>query len=489
MRSSVFARLMQVFVLVLLVSVLLFTGIFYFTLRSVQTENRMNALKAQAYDIAYLAGTMQSTAFESAFGLSSGNSREMMLQKLRRVYEEYSAYCMVVDRSGSITAYFLSLLEEHSDLRAGYDPSSIIGSLKKVLMGQEVIEQTVSSSGPMFTVAVPWISNNRVLGAVYIQTAAQTVRASYEGMALGITGASLLMVALAAGLVYALTRRITRPLYDMAQTASRLSAGDFSHSVPEKGSREIHDLAVAFNSMSGKLSETERTRRDFIANLSHELRSPMTNIQGFVQGMMDGTVPVEQQRHYLGIVLDETRRLTKLVNGLLDLSRLENKDGTPQTASFDINELIRLVLTACASRIEGKGIDVQLRFEEEQQMVLANRDQIEQVLYNLIDNAVKFTPDKGMITISVASLTDGRVEITVRDNGIGILPEDAPHIFDRFYKADKAHTSGQGTGLGLAICKMILNRHGESIRLVDSQEGSAFAFTLKNATSRKEKRP
>ena len=106
------------------------------------------------------------------------------------------------------------------------------------------------------------------------QTAAQTVRASYEGMALGITGASLLMVALAAGLVYALTRRITRPLYDMAQTASRLSAGDFSHSVPEKGSREIHDLAVAFNSMSGKLSETERTRRDFIANLSHELRSP-----------------------------------------------------------------------------------------------------------------------------------------------------------------------------------------------------------------------
>ena len=129
-------------------SVLLFTGIFYFTLRSVQTENRMNALKAQAYDIAYLAGTMQSTAFESAFGLSSGHSREMMLQKLRRVYEEYSAYCMVVDRSGSITAYFLSLLEEHSDLRAGYDPSSIIGSLKKVLMGQEVIEQTIAAAAP-----------------------------------------------------------------------------------------------------------------------------------------------------------------------------------------------------------------------------------------------------------------------------------------------------------------------------------------------------
>lgn len=486
MRSSVFARLMQVFVLVLLVSVMLFMGIFYFTLRSVQTENRMNALKAQAYDIAYLAGTLQNRAFESAFNLSSSNSRELMLQKLRRVYEEYSAYCMVVDRSGSITAYFLSLLEEHSDLRASFDPNSIIGSLKKVLMGEEVIEQTVGSSGPMFTVAVPWISNNRVLGAVYIQTAAQTVRASYEGMALGMAGASLLTMALAAGLVYMLTRRITRPLYDMAQTASRLAAGDFSHSVPEEGSREIHDLAVAFNSMSGKLSETERTRRDFIANLSHELRSPMTNIQGFVQGMMDGTVPEERQKHYLGIVLDETKRLTKLINGLLDLSRLEKKDTPPQMTSFDINELIRLVLTASVSRIEEKGIDIKLRFDEEQQWVLANRDQIEQVLYNLIDNAVKFTPERGQIIISVAALAHDKVEITVQDNGIGILPEDAPHIFDRFYKADKAHTSGHGTGLGLAISKTILERHGESIRLLSSAEGSAFAFTLKSS-EKKEK--
>lgn len=478
MRATTFSRLMQVFILVILICILLFMAVFYFTLRDVQIENRMNALKAQAYDIAYLAGSVQTGGLSFGFGIPSSSGRELMLQKLRRVYEEYSAYCMVVDRNGEVTAYFLSLLEANEDLRAGFDAGSIFGSLKQVLRGQEIVAQTTGAGGPMFTVAVPWISNNRVLGGVYIQTAVQTVRASYEGLVLRIAVASAAVIALAAVLVFTLTRRITKPLQEMAQSARRLSTGDFDHSVSEVGSREIHELAVAFNSMSGKLSETEHSRREFIANLSHELRSPMTNIHGYVQAIVDGTVSPEQEKHYLGIVLDETKRLTKLVSGLLNLSRMENSDTPLSLTGFDINELIRLVLSAKANQIEQKGIDVRLFFGLESLPVLADRDQIEQVLINLIDNGVRFTPSGGHIELSTRAIDADTAQVIVRDNGMGVLPEDAPHIFERFYTADKARTVGKGTGLGLAICKTILDRHRQTIALLPATEGAAFAFTL-----------
>lgn len=478
MRPSTFSRLMWVFVLIIALCVGMVTGLAYLTMRDLQTRNRMDALRQQAYDIALLANTAQSRSLESALGLLDNSAARLLRHKINSVYEEYKAYCMVVDRRGEGTAYFLSVINDYPELRAGFDAKSIVHSLQRVINGEELVEQAQGPSGPMFTVAVPLRQSDAILGAVYIQTAAQTVRASYEGLGLRVAAASLIAVLIAGVAASLYTRRLTRPLLEISQAAASMARGDFSRQVSEGGAREIHDLAVSFNSMSRQLADIERTRRDFIANLSHELRSPMTNISGFIQGLLDGTIPDGERRHYLQVVLDETNRLGKLVAGLLNLSRMENEANPLALSSFNINELIRVVLIPRVSQIEEKSIDLALDFAEESSLVRADRDQIEQVLINLLDNAVKFTPRGGHIRVSTAVQDADTLRVRVIDDGIGVLPEDRPHIFERFYKADKAHTVGKGTGLGLAISKRIMERHGQALVLEDGTEGSSFAFTL-----------
>ena len=225
--------------------------------------------------------------------------------------------------------------------------------------------------------------------------------------------------------------------------------------------------------------KNEEMRREFVANVSHELRSPMTSMQGFLQGMLDGTIPAGEQRQYMQIVLDETRRLSKLVGNLLNLSRMENNNTELAYSDFDLHECIRRVIIANMSQLDDKHMDLQLSFEDEPMYVHADADQIEQVLVNLLSNAVKYTPEGGHIAIDTAQ--EGKLtRVVVRDDGPGVAPEDAPYIFDRFYKADKAHTVGKGMGLGLAICKRIMDKHGQSLRLLDTKEGAAFEFTLES---------
>lgn len=482
-RPTTFSRLMLVFIMVIAVCVSMLMGIFYFTMRDVQIQNRMNALKAQAYDIAYLSGDLETSGIEAALGLRT-TTRQMLANKLRNVYNEYSAYCLVVDRSGTLISYFTSILQENEELRSAYDPRHIGNLLKSVLQGQEVVDQVQTANGTMFTVAVPLTRGNAVYGAVYIQTAAQSVRASYEGLVTKVALAALVSVLVAALLISLYTNLFSKPLREIAHTSSSMAAGDFSHRVSEQGSKEIYDTAVAFNIMAAKLSQTEQMRRDFIANLSHELRSPMTNIRGFIEGILDGTIPENESRHYLEIVLSETQRLSKLVNGLLNMSRIENRDTPLDMSSIDINELIRLVVITKMNQIDEKRIDVQLQFINEADMVRCDRDQIEQVLINLVDNAIKFTPEGGRIQIGTEEIDAKTLAVTVRDNGVGILKQDADFIFDRFYKADKSHSSGSGTGLGLAISKMILEKHGQRIELLDSEDGAAFRFTLQRAADK-----
>ena len=477
MRQSTFARLMSVFTAVILLCLLMMTGIFYLSARDAQIQNMVANLKSQAYDIGYLAGSLQRSTLNLTLGFNTAPVKDMLSRKLQDVYERYSAYCMIVDRSGEFSAYFLSLLKEHKDLAASFDPKGIIDTLQTVLTGKEVVIQLNSANGPMFTVAVPWTYRGRVSGAVYIQTAAQTVRASYEGLAQKTAGAALIALLIAAVFVFFYARRFVQPLVSLAEASSRVSRGDFSQVVAPVSTREMQDLATAFNTMSARLQGIEQNRRDFIANLSHELRSPMTSIHGFLQGLLDGTIPRESQDHYLNIVLDETRRLVKLVSGLLDLSKINDEGFQPAYSHFDINELIRIVVITKLPQIEDKQIDVALNFALDSCYAHADRDQIEQVLINLLDNAVKFTPEKGNITISTQA-HEGVVTVSVKDSGRGIAPDDMPRVFDRFYKADKAHTPGKGTGLGLAISKMIMDKHGQQLRVVPQAFGACFEFTL-----------
>lgn len=478
-RRSTFFYLMGVNVIIMSLCFALLFSAAYFIIRDVQINNRVAALKGQAYDIAELAGTVMVPQNDVLFAFNTSPVKRLLEQKTRRLYEDYAAYCLVVDRTGLGSSYFLSILDEHQELKTSFDAGNIATMLQKVLGGEEIVAQLDSINGPMFTVAVPLLYGQRVLGAVYIQTASQSVHQAYQSLGISIGLSSIALFILAAIISWRFNKKLTKPLTDMAIASRDVAGGHFGKtvSVDESGAREMTDLSIAFNLMSQQLAETEQVRRDFIANVSHELSSPITNIQGFVQGVLDGTIPADDTNKYLGIALDETKRISKLVSSLLKLSKMESGQ-TLDLSTFDVHELIRLVSITMMAAMEDKNHELLFNFHEEPLYVIADKDKIEQVLINLLDNAIKYTPKGGQISILTKEDDEKTVTVSVKDNGIGILSEDLPHIFDRFYMAEKAHTSGKGTGLGLAICRKILENHGQHITVSSSQDGTTFNFTL-----------
>ena len=484
---SLFTRLLIVFLAAMLACVIVVSSLAFVNLRDSAIQSRMNALKTQARDMAYLASRMGYDPIAQLIGHSS-TAEAYMKWKSWRIYQEYNAYIMVVDRSGKTYLYYSETTLQDETIGSIPTKEEIAAYMEQALKGEEVIRQRDSASGPLFTVLVPWVQNTSsgqraVMGFILIQTAAQTVHAVYRGLVWQIALAALVIFLFAATVVFFTARQMTRPLTAMAQAAGRMARGDFTAQAPAGGSREIQELSRAFNRMGEQLSTLEQSRRDFVANVSHELRSPITSIQGFAQGMLDGTIPAEEHQQYLQVVVDETHRLAKLIQSLLNLSRMENEEVSLAYSDFDLNELARRVLISRMGPIDEKQLEIEADFSEDALTVHADADQIQQVIINLLDNAIKFTPQGGKITLSAFPEGD-HVRFRVKDTGIGVSDADAPHIFDRFYKADKAHTVGKGTGLGLAICYRIMERHGQSIRLVSGQGGAEFEFTLEKAESR-----
>lgn len=477
-----FTRLLTVFLAVILCCVSLLFSLSYLNLRDNHIESRMNALKNQARDMAYLASRLPNDNLNPILGKTSV-TEQYMYWKANRVYQEYNAYIVVVDRSGQQRTYYSESTLQDESMRALPSQQDLAFYMHEVLQGKEFVQQTDSVFGPLFTVIVPWTQENpitsqrTVMGFVMIQTAAQAVHASYRGLVWQVALAAIGLFLIAALIVFFFARQITRPLAAMANAAGQMARGDFNARAPEEGSREIIELSSSFNQMGAQLSTLEQSRRDFVANVSHELRSPITSIQGFAQGMLDGTIPQQEHPQYLQVVVDETHRLSKLIANLLNLSRMESDETSLAYSDFDLNEMARRVLISRMTQLEEKQLDVAVNFEEDSCFVHADSDQIQQVLINLLDNAIKFTPANGLITLN--SKTNGNiVTFRVKDTGIGILPDDQLHIFDRFYKADKAHTVGKGTGLGLSICRRIMEKHGQQIKLISGEGGAEFEITL-----------
>ena len=289
-----------------------------------------------------------------------------------------------------------------------------------------------------------------------------------------------LLFSLAASMAVAffISKRISRPIQRAREAAEAFAQGKFDMRITEyPEDDEVGELAVAFNEMACSLNELELNRRAFVANVSHELRSPLTTLSGFVEGILDGTVPPEKQPEYLHIVLEEAKRLIRLVNDLLYMERSDKEELHYDV--FDINELIRLALIGFEGRITEKKIEVNAEFARETEVVKANRDDILRVVTNLLDNAVKFTPENGRIFLAVRE-DPSRVSVQVGNSGEPVPKEVLRHMFDRFYKADLSRgINKNGTGLGLHIVKTILARHGQTIRVSsDGERGTVFTFTL-----------
>lgn len=291
-----------------------------------------------------------------------------------------------------------------------------------------------------------------------------------------------------AGIVsYYTAYRVINPFVEMNHAVQCYSRGDFSTRIPVEGRDEAAQFGKSLNEMAEQLRGLEDTRRSFVANVSHELRSPLTSMKGFLEAMQDGTIPPENFPEYIEIVLNETRRMVTLVNDLLDLARIESGTIQLNFEVFDINELIRRTLLTFEARLNENEMEMEVRFAQEQCTVFADPAQIGQVLRNLIDNAIKYSPKGRSLFVSTYSMRK-TVYVTVRDNGIGIPQEDVPHVFDRFYKVEKAHTPTpqMGSGLGLSIVKRIIEQHGQSITVRSARgRGTQFTFTLERASAAK----
>ena len=328
----------------------------------------------------------------------------------------------------------------------------------------------------------PLMWGNAIIGAVLVSISMAELEATITGM-YRITLMSLAFAVLfGSALIYMSSRAITRPLRQMNEAAGVIAGGVFENRIAVRSKDEVGQLATQFNTMAESLHVQEKIRRSFIANLSHDIRSPLTSILGFVKAIQDGTVEPDQQPYYMNIVLDETERLIKLSNDLLDIHRLQDKEPVLSKTIFDINKLIRKTIMGFEQRATEKKITVTSRFAHAVDMVLADEDKIQRCLHNLLDNAIKFTPEVGEITIET-TVTGKKVAVSVTDNGQGMEPEELKHVFDRFFKGDQSRNEDKrGSGLGLSIAQEFIRAHGETITLESTpKKGSTFQFTLEMA--------
>ena len=333
-----------------------------------------------------------------------------------------------------------------------------------------------------YVVSTPILSGEDRMGIVMVSTPTVGTKQVLTKISNIFVTAAVFVVLIAVMAVTAFTRRESKPLRELARTATAFGHGELDARVKidEDCSEEMEELALAFNNMASSLQKSEYQRQEFVANVSHELKTPMTTISGYIDGILDGTIPEEKQEHYLRIVSDETKRLSRLVRSMLDISQLQKEQGIPEEKKihFDLEECAGQVLITFEKKINDKHLNVDVDFPEHPVYTMANQDYITQVIYNLLDNAVKFCPDGGTLGLSIRE-GGSKAYVSVSNDGETIPPEELPLVFDRFHKLDKSRSQNRdGWGLGLYIVKTIVCSHGENISVSSKDGKTEFTFTM-----------
>ena len=335
--------------------------------------------------------------------------------------------------------------------------------------------------GTRFVVGKPILSDDTTIGYVFLSSNTTSIMGAYRafiGVMLAVM-AAVILFALLLSLFF--SKKLSEPLEDMVTATRRFSHGDFSTRIDYQGNQsdEITVLVDSFNEMAESLEKTEIRRQEFISNISHELRTPMTTITGFAEGILDGTIPQEEQNKYLSSIVYETRRLTRLVRNMLDTSQVQAKvtDKT-RRKDFDLTELILQNLLSFEMRMEERHLDINLQLPEDHIFVHADPDAITQVIYNLVDNAIKFSFENTVLAVLLYKKED-KAYVSIKDRGETIPPDDLPYIFDRFHKSDRSRSLDKdGVGLGLYLVKTIIEGHDEDIAVTSRDGVTEFVFTL-----------
>lgn len=351
--------------------------------------------------------------------------------------------------------------------------------LARVYRGEVVAKTTKADGHPVMSIALPLTLDGRMQGVLSIHAPLYDLMYSLPQIYRLIWLTALFVMIMATGLTLWVSQKVARPLRQLNDAALEIAGGNLSRRVSVASNDELGQLGAAFNFMANHLQEIEQSRQEFIANISHELRSPLTSLRGFLQAVLDDAVPKANREHYLNVAFDETNRLSRLVNDLLDCAALQSASFSLNLTEINLNELIRRVVVQMEPQINEKKLDVRINLISPDPIIRADWDRVQQVLVNLLDNAIAFSSEGGKLTLSTAREGD-RVKVSVADTGIGISAEELPKIWDRFHKVDRSRSRTRcGTGLGLSIAKRLVEAHGGTITVESTVgQGTTFSFYL-----------
>ena len=481
MRKSLFTRYITVFMLIIFLSFSMLALVLGFNMTTQTFESRRDVVQRSAASVSQTVTDIYKPTDGKA--LSELKNNVVFIDYIEHVADlSNDLRVFIFDSSGA-----LLLCDEEC-----VGSSTVSGNLSAEYIQKLGASETIEGYddlGGIFTARylyhgapIKTVSGNETVGSVFVCSSAKGMNVLLVSTVKTIILASLWVFLATLIAVYFLSERIIGPLKDMSRAAKSYAAGNFDIRIPVRGDDEVAELASAFNQMATGLESLESMRSSFLANVSHDLKTPMTTISGFIDAIISGAIPAENQNEYLERIKSEVLRLSRLVNQLLDLSRIQAGDRKFSFEPFDICEVARQIVLSFEQKIDEKRLDVEFNCEDDRMKVVADKDAIHQILYNICDNAVKFSRTGGKYKLDIVS-KDKKVHVSVYNEGEGIPKEDLPFVFERFYKTDKSRGLDKtGVGLGLYIAKTIIDAHGEAITVQSEKDKYCrFEFTLKQA--------
>lgn len=422
-------------------------------------------------------------AENNAAGLyTNETSIEVVKEQLDLLAVYLDADIWIINPSGRMILDTSSPLNfEDEIIIENFDPTVTAGSYYNVSTFFDSYEEE------MLNVLAPITSDYKVKGYVVIHMSLEQIEASNDNIQNIAFITTVIVYLLSLIILIFFTEMVYIPLRKITYATEQYASGNMHYEFQVDSDDEIGYLAACLSYMASEMARSEDDQKKFVANVSHDFRSPLTSIRGYLEAMIDGTIPPELHEKYLNIVLNETDRLTKLTNSLLTLNNLNTKGMLLDKTDFDINQIIRNTAASFEGTCRRKTIAIALVLTGEEMFVSADMGKIQQVLYNLLDNAIKFSHHDSVITIETSEKKN-KLFVSVKDTGIGIPKEDLKMIWDRFYKSDLSRGKDKkGTGLGLSIAKEIIASHGEHINVVSTEGvGTEFIFSLPKSSKHDE---
>lgn len=449
-------------------------GLFGFVVVATFVSNMtMDHLKKEKADTLYKEATLIANTYATDL-YNNETSLEAVKAQLDALDTYLNATIWIINPSGRMILDSSAPVDVENEIVVeNFDPTVTAGSYYTVGDFFDSFDET------MLSVFAPITSDFKVKGYVVIHTSMSSIQEETDSL-LNISYIMLVILFLLSLIILIFfTEIVYIPLRKITEATEQYASGNMHYEFTVESEDEMGYLAATLSYMASEIARSEDDQKKFVANVSHDFRSPLTSIRGYLEAMLDGTIPPEMHEKYLTIVLNETERLTKLTNSLLTLNNLNTKGMMLNKTDFDINTTIRNVAASFEGTCRQKMIAIELVLTGDEMYVEADMDKIQQVLYNLLDNAIKFSHHNSVIKIETTE-KHNKIFVSVKDSGIGIPKDDLKLIWDRFYKSDLSRGKDKkGTGLGLSITKEIIRSHGEHINVISTEGvGTEFIFSL-----------